>query len=78
MAIGYQAAIAALRGGDCVMVTNPDPTKPGETTVHALRRSGKRIAGPTYRKLVPNLTPVADGLFGTDMAQTFTWVEDRQ
>jgi len=75
MAIGYQKAVDALRGGDCVMITNPDPTKPGETPVYALRNSGRRIAGPAYRKLIPNLAPAADGLFGTDMAQTFSWVE---
>jgi len=59
------------------MATNPDPTKPGETPVYALRRSGKRITGPAYRKLVPHLIPVGDGLF-PDASQTFAWVEDER
>lgn len=73
MAIGYQQAVNALRGGDRLMVTHPDPSKASEKTVYALVRSGRTVSLPAYRKLVDNLAPVPDGLFGTDMSQTFEW-----
>ena len=76
MAIGYEKAADALRGGDRLMVTHPNPNKFSEKTVYALVSTGKSVILPAYRKLVPNLAPVADGLFGADMSQTYAWRPD--
>ncbi|MCJ8139586.1 hypothetical protein [Falsirhodobacter halotolerans] len=58
------------------MITHPNPEKPSEKTTYGLVRSGKNVGLRTYRKLVDNLVPVNDGLFGGDISQTFAWLDD--
>lgn len=73
MALSYQKAREALDAGDRLMVTHPDPNKATDRTIYALVSSGKTISAPAYRKLYDNLAPMADGLFGTAISQTYSW-----
>lgn len=54
------------------MITHPNPEKPSEKITYGLVRSGKNVGLRTYR----NLVPVEDGLFGSDISQTFAWSDD--
>lgn len=75
MALNYNAAAQALRGGDRLMITHPDPNLATGKTVYGLVGSGKTISATAYRKLRPNLRAARDGLFGEEMSQTFEWIE---
>lgn len=76
MTLTYEQAVAAITGGDRLMITHPDPSKATDRTSYGLVVSGKNIGLRTYRKLAPDLIPVSDGLFGDDGAsQTYTLPE---
>ena len=53
------------------MVTHPDPTKPAGRIRYSFI-DGNSITAATYRKLLPGLVPVRDGLF-PEISQTFAW-----
>lgn len=76
MAIGYKAAVAAMRAGDILMVTHPSPNKANDAAAYELVKCGKRVGVRAYRKMLDNLRPRNDGPFGCDMSQTFEWFED--
>ena len=64
MALHYIAAREALAAGDRLMVTHPLADKPDTRTTYGLVRAGKAVTSVAFRKLRPDLRPVADGLFG--------------
>ncbi len=72
MAIGYDETLKRLGGGDRIMVTHPNPEKKAEKISYGLVNAGLTVSAFAYRKLLPDLEPVADGLFGADEgSQTF-------
>lgn len=75
MALGFAATSAALRGGDRLMVTHPNPLKPDERITYGLVTAGQRVSIHAYRSLVrgQHLAPCGDGLLGD--SQTFEWQE---
>lgn len=73
--VGLSIAVAALQGGDRVMVTHPDPLKVTDKTTYSLVLAGRAISIRTFRCLAENLTPIPDGLFGAEMSQTFKWTD---
>lgn len=77
MALGFIETADALRGGDRLMVTRPDPLKPDDRPLYALVSSGRTVNSRAFWNLIKsqNLVAIPDGLFGTDMSQTFAWQE---
>ncbi len=73
MTVGLRRAKAALRNGDRIMATKTTDLRVRGGAFYTLARSGEKLADGVYSKLVEDLRPVPDGLFGTDMAQTFEW-----
>ncbi|MGA0540709.1 hypothetical protein [Neotabrizicola sp. VNH66] len=69
----YASAVAALKSGDRIMVTNPDPSKAGDIRRFHLIGAGGGLTSATFAKLVPDLVPVGDGLFADEPSQTFVW-----
>lgn len=73
MAIHYAKAVEAMKSGDRLAVQYPSAMKPDEVTRYFLVRAGKGVTSVAFRKMYPNLRPVADGLFGTEMPQSYEW-----
>lgn len=72
MAIGYNETLKRLREGDRTMVTHPNPEGKAEKISYGLVSAGLTVSALAYRKLLPDLEPAADGLFGVDEGpQTF-------
>jgi hypothetical protein len=54
------------------MVTHPNPERKTEKISYGLVVAGLTVSAVAYRKLLPDLIPAADGLFGADHgSQTF-------
>ncbi len=66
MALHYSAALQALREGDAILQSNPDPMKPDDRPRYALVRGGKAVDRRAFRRLLPDLAPRMDGLFEGD------------
>ncbi len=47
--------------------------KPDEVTRYFLAAAGKRVTSVAFRKMLKDLRPVADGLFGTEIPQSYEW-----
>lgn len=73
MLIGYDRAVAALKSGDTLFVTMPDPANPQDRKRYTLARGGVSVRATTFRKLFDDLAPVGDGLFGADITQSYRW-----
>ena len=71
MALAFRAATLAMGGGERLMITLPDPTKPAEATIYGLMPSGRRISAAAFVRLRPHLVAQSDGLFGADLSQTY-------
>lgn len=70
-ALPYQEVVAALRSGDRIMVTHPDPFKVSEKTIYSLVQSGRPVGKRTWQRLVDDLEAVPDGLFADGAGQTY-------
>ncbi|MGS4945565.1 hypothetical protein ACVDG3_08805 [Meridianimarinicoccus sp. RP-17] len=68
----YTAAVEALKAGDRLRVTLPNPERANDPGEFYLERGGP-VTAATFRRLVPNLHPQADGLFADGPSQTYTW-----
>ncbi|PWE26703.1 hypothetical protein C4N9_20805 [Pararhodobacter marinus] len=73
MPLSYAKAVDALKGGDRIFVTNPDPMKSDDRQRFQLIAAGKSITRTQFLKLTDNLEPIPDGLFGAETAQTYRW-----
>lgn len=71
--VSYASAVALLKAGDRVMVTNPDPSKVSDIRRFHLVDAGAGLTARTHEKLKEDLTPVGDGLFQDELSQTFVW-----
>lgn len=69
----YAEAVSALRAGDRVMVTLPDPTRATDVPRYHLVDGGGRVTKSAWQKLLPDLVPVRDGLFLDGLSQTYRW-----
>lgn len=57
------AVLDALRAGDRVMVTHPDPLRATDDVRYSLVQRGRAIGKRTWAELQPDLVPINDGLF---------------
>lgn len=73
MVLGYKKALAELEGGAKLMITLPDNRRSDGKPVYGLMPSGKQVSDAAFRRLQPQLTACADGLFGAETSQTFEW-----
>lgn len=64
MALNYTKAREALEAGDRLFVTHPSGGKPNERTIYGLLEAQKIVSLTAYRRLLPDLVPIDDGLFG--------------
>lgn len=56
------------------MITLPDNRRADSKPVYGLIPSGKQVSEAAFRKLKPQLTACADGLFGAEFSQTYEWM----
>jgi hypothetical protein len=73
IALHYAKAVEAMKAGDTLAVHNPNPMKPDDVTRYFLVARGENVTAVAFRKMYPSLRPVADGLFGAEMPQTYEW-----
>jgi len=73
MALGYKKALAALEGGGRLMVTHPDPRRADSKPVYGILPEGRQVSEAAFKRLLPDLSPCADGLFGADISQIYQW-----
>ena len=73
MAVHYKKALDAMQAGDRLMFTHADPRRESDKSFYSLIPSGKTVHPLAVRKMreKDQLSPIADGLFGADLSQTF-------
>lgn len=71
--VTYSRAVQALKDGDRLMVTNPDPSKKGDIRRFHLIGLGGGLSSRTFERIRGDLTPLGDGLFPNEPSQTFGW-----
>lgn len=60
----------ALRRGDRIMVTNPDPMKAEDRIRYSMVSGAGSVRAATFRKILPDLKPQPDGLL-PEVSQCF-------
>lgn len=67
----HEQTLEALRGGDLLFITLPNPEKKSDRIAFGLVRRGAPVGKRVYDKIKDDLLPIQDGLFGDETSQSF-------